>query len=97
MLTILLSDEFDHWLVGLKDRQGKARILARLRAASLGHFGDVAPVGGGMSEMRIHDGPGYRLSFRRQSEVVYVFLVGGDKSSQGRDIRRAKRTAATED
>jgi putative addiction module killer protein len=88
--TLLRSTEFDAWLRGLRDHLGKARILARIVAAELGNFGDCAPVGEGVSEMRIHTGPGYRLYYAQQGAVVYLLLVGGNKSTQARDIKRAK-------
>lgn len=87
--TFLRSEEFDAWLSGLKDRKGRARIVHRIRSAEQGNFGDCEPVGEGVSEMRIHVGPGYRAYFTRRAEVVYLLLLGGDKSSQKRDIRRA--------
>ena len=87
--VVLMSDSFRDWLRVLKDQVGKARVLARVRAAEAGNFGDCAPVGEGISEMRIHFGPGYRLYFVRRGQCVYLLLVGGDKSTQGRDIRRA--------
>ena len=94
MLTILMSDEFDHWLSKLSDRRGQARIVARIRSAGLGNFGDVASVGGGVSEMRVHDGPGYRIYFARRGKTVFLMLVGGDKSGRKRDIERAKEMLA---
>ena len=81
--------EFDQWFSGLKDRIAKGRIGQRLEAAMTGHFGDCAPVGEGVSEMRVHVGPGYRVYYVRIGEVVYLLLAGGDKSSQRRDIKRA--------
>ena len=93
MNTLLRSSRFDAWLTRLSDKQGKARILARMRAASLGNFGDCSPVGDGVSEMRIHTGPGYRVYFIRRGTVVYVPINGGDKSSQNADIVRAKKLA----
>jgi putative addiction module killer protein len=87
--TFLRSEEFDAWLAGLKDRVGRARIIHRIRSAEQGNFGDSDSVGEGISEMRIHVGPGYRAYFTRRGEVVYLLLVGGDKSSQKRDIKRA--------
>jgi len=72
--------EFDAWLSDLKDKIGKARIVKRIRAAEAGNFGDCEPVGKGVSEMRIHVGPGYRVYYTRSGEVVYLLLVGGDKS-----------------
>lgn len=89
MNSFLRSDEFDTWLVGLRDKVGRARIALRIRSAEHGNFGDCEPVGEGVSEMRIHFGPGYRVYFTRRGEVLYLLLVGGNKSSQKRDIKRA--------
>ena len=91
MNTFLRTEEFDDWLENLKDQIGKARILARIRSAEAGNFGDCEPVGDGVSEMRIHIGPGYRVYYCRSAKVVYLLLCGGDKSSQKKDIREAKR------
>ena len=93
MNTFVRSSDFDAWLSGLADQKVKARILARLRSATLGNFGDCEPVGEGISEMRIHFGPGYRVYFVRTGTTIYVLLAGGDKSSQKRDIARAKKMA----
>ena len=90
MNTFLRTPEFDAWLKGLRDAIGKARILARIRSAESGNFGDSAPVGDGVHEMRIHVGPGYRVYFCRRGDVIYLLLCGGDKSSQRKDIRLAK-------
>lgn len=87
------SDEFNAWLAALKDKMGRARILHRIRSAEHGNFGDCEPVGAGLSEMRIHLGSGYRVYFTRRGEVVYLLLIGGDKSSQKRDIKRALEMA----
>jgi len=87
--TFYRTAEFDSWLSNLKDKIGKARILKRIRAAEGGNFGDCEPVGEGVSEMRIHVGPGYRLYYTRTGEVIYLLLFGGGKSSQSRDIKRA--------
>ena len=95
MITFLRSEEFDAWLAALKDKKGRARILERIDSAEHGNFGDCEPVGEGVSEMRIHFGPGYRVYFTRRGEVVYLLLLGGDKSSQKRDIRRAIQLART--
>ena len=76
MNTFLRSDEFDAWLSALKDRIGRARIIHRIRSAEQGNFGDCERVGEGVSEMRIHVGPGYRAYFTRRAEVVYLLLVG---------------------
>jgi putative addiction module killer protein len=83
------SEPFDDWLRSLKDRAGKLRILARLTAAEHGNFGDCAAVGGDVFEMRIHYGPGYRVYYTRRGAVVYLLLMGGNKSTQRRDIKKA--------
>lgn len=85
--------EFHEWLSALSDIKAKARILARINAAQHGNFGDCEAVGEGVSEMRVHVGPGYRVYFTRRGAVVYVLLCGGDKSTQRRDIEKAKRLA----
>ncbi len=95
MNTFLKSEEFDAWLVGLKDQVGKAMIVKRIRSAEAGNFGGCEPVGEGVSELRIHYGPGYRAYFTRRGNVVYFLLLGGDKSTQKRDIKRAKTMART--
>lgn len=94
MNSFISTDAFDNWLASLTDKVGKARILQRLDSAMLGNFGDCEPVGEGVSEMRIHYGPGYRVYFTRQGTVVYLLLLGGDKSSQKRDIKLAKKLLA---
>ena len=93
MYTILRSATFNRWLSGLRDRQAVDRIVARLLAAEDGHLGDVRSVGGGVSEMRIQYGPGYRVYFITRGAELIVLLCGGDKDSQRRDIERAKRMA----
>lgn len=93
MYTVLRSVEFDQWLTGLKDAKGKARIVARIRSAELGNLGDVKPVGEGISERRIHYGPGYRVYFTQRDRLLILLLVGGDKSSQKRDVVKAKALA----
>jgi putative addiction module killer protein len=88
--TIQRTTEFDRWLGALRDGKAKARILARIASAQHGNFGDCKAIGNGVGEMRIDVGPGYRLYFMRRAETVYLLLAGGDKSTQARDIRRAK-------
>ena len=95
MYTILRTEVFDSWLTKLKDARSKARIVERIRSAERGNFGDCEPVGCGVSEMRIHFGPGYRVYFTRTGKVVYVLLCGGSKRGQQRDIARAKELART--
>ena len=93
MNSLIATPEFEQWLGKLRDAKGKARILSRLDAAALGNFGDGQSVGEGVSEMRIHFGPGYRVYFTRRGTFVYVLLIGGDKSTQKRDIKRALQMA----
>jgi putative addiction module killer protein len=87
--SLIATPEFERWLEKLRDARGKARILSRLDAAALGNFGDCKAVGEAVSEMRIHFGPGYRVYITRRGTFVYVLLIGGDKSTQKRDIKRA--------
>lgn len=89
------TEDFTSWILDLRDLQARAKIVARVRMAGLGNFGDCAPVGDGVSEMRLHFGPGYRLYFTRTGDVYYLLLVGGDKSTQKKDINRAIEMART--
>ena len=91
MYQLQRTDVFDKWLAGLRDAKGKARILARLESVRLGNLGDSKSLGGGLHELRVHAGPGYRVYFIQRREVLIVLLCGGDKSSQQRDITRARR------
>jgi len=91
MYSVQLTSEFESWLDGLKDRTSKLRIVARLRQAESGNLGDWKPVGGRISEMRVHSGSGYRLYFSRQGDVLIIMLAGGSKSTQSREIARAQR------
>ena len=79
MNTFIRSSDFDAWLSELADQKAEARVLARLRSATLGNFGDCEPVGEGVSEMHIHFGPGYRVYFVRIGTTIFVLLTGGDK------------------
>lgn len=84
------SSPYGEWFQSLKDNVTKARIRMRLRQLELGNFGDCAPVGEGVIELRIHFGPGYRIYCGRHGMELILLLSGGDKRSQGEDIRRAK-------
>jgi len=77
----------------LRDSEARARIAARVRRLAFGNAGDSKSVGEGVSEMRIHYGPGYRVYFVRRGDTLIVLLCGGDKNSQARDIVAAKRLA----
>jgi len=87
------TDAFARWLVALRDVRAKARILARLDSTRLGNLGDARSVGGGVSEMRIDVGAGYRVYFTRRQRIVVILLCGGDKSTQTKDIARAQLLA----
>ena len=89
MKSLQTTDVFDHWYDGLRDRQGRARIAARLRRVELGNFGDVRPVGSGVSELRIDYGPGYRVYLTQRGLEVVILLAGGDKRTQSKDIEAA--------
>jgi putative addiction module killer protein len=82
-----------HWLNSLRDRQGRAKIMARIDRLEEGNPGKTRSVGAGVVEMKIDFGPGYRVYFIQRGEVVIVLLCGGDKSDQEKDIQRAKALA----
>ena len=84
---------YRRWFKSLRDRQARARIRARVRRLEAGHPGDARPVGGGVVEMRVDYGPGYRVYYCRRGQSVVVLLAGGDKGSQARDIKKALRLA----
>ena len=93
MKTIVTTSIFDRWFDGLKNRTDKARIEVRIRRAESGNFGDVKPVGEGVSEMRIHCGSGYRVYFMQRGLELVILLAGGDKSTQQKDIKAALKLA----
>ena len=93
MLTIRETNDFADWLKRLRDERARARIAQRIDRLARGNPGDVAPVGEGISELRINYGPGYRVYFVQRSEVLVILLCGGDKRSQTKDIATAKRLA----
>ena len=83
-------EPFFEWLHSRRDKAAQARIRVRLRQVQAGNFGDCEPVGEGVIEIRVHLGPGYRVYCGRHGKAVVLLLSGGDKSSQARDIKRAK-------
>ncbi len=93
MVEIIQTKTFSKWLGMLRDPLAKARIVDRVLRLGNADAGDVKSVGEGVSEMRLHFGPGYRIYFLRQGTTIVVLLCGGDKSSQAEDIRQAKRFA----
>lgn len=93
MIEIRKTEIFAKWLDQLSDLRGRARILARIERLRDGNFGDWKSLGDGVGELRVDSGPGYRVYFTRVGSEIVVLLAGGDKSSQARDIRKAKELA----
>ena len=94
MVKIQKTDVFAKLLRKLRDIRAKGLILARMKKVELGSLGDHKSVGKRVSEMRIDYGPGYRIYFTRVENVTILLLIGGDKSSQARDIKKAQELAA---
>ncbi|WP_241159699.1 type II toxin-antitoxin system RelE/ParE family toxin [Desulfovibrio sp. ZJ200] len=90
MFTIVRSEKFDSWLTGLKDLSARSRILNRMDNIQKGSLGDYKSLGKGLFELRIHYGPGYRVYFTHKDDTIIFLLIGGDKSSQTRDIAIAR-------
>ena len=93
MIEIEQTATFAKWETQLRDKRARTIIAARLMRLAEGLPGDVEPVGEGISELRIHYGPGYRVYFQRRGNLLVVLLCGGDKSTQARDIATAKKLA----
>lgn len=93
MIEIKQTETFRKWRMRLKDERIRGLIASRLDRLAFGHAGDVEPVGQGISEMRIHYGPGYRIYFQKRGNTIIVLLCGGDKSTQAKDIKVAKHLA----
>jgi putative addiction module killer protein len=94
MIVIRQTQEFSDWLDALRDRKGKAAIARRIDRLALGNPGDVRPVGEGLSELRVDYGPGYRVYYIQRGAMLILLLCGGDKSTQPKDIERARRLAS---
>ncbi|WP_225776431.1 type II toxin-antitoxin system RelE/ParE family toxin [Pseudomonas sp. Marseille-Q5115] len=94
MKTIKSTDTYRNWERKLKDSRARATIIARITRLANGLAGDVKPVGQGVSELRIDYGPGYRVYFQQRGEQLVILLCGGDKSTQQRDIEKAKQLAS---
>lgn len=93
MSRLVRTPEFKKWFSKLRDRRAKLKIAERIARIASGHLGDVKSVGGGVSEARLHIGKGYRLYFIKRGGELVIMLAGGDKSSQERDIKRARELA----
>ncbi len=93
MLEIKQTSTYQKWQSKLKDRRAKALIAARIFRLANGLAGDVSPVGQGVSELRIHYGPGYRVYFKKKGALIIILLCGGDKSTQSKDIQIALKLA----
>jgi len=93
MIEIRETDVYHEWFGTIKDKRAKARIDVRIRRVSLGNFGDVKPVGKGVSELRIDYGPGYRVYFTQHGNTLVILLCGGEKSTQSKDIQQAHELA----
>ena len=92
-IQIFETSEYQRWFEGLRDLAAQMRIGVRLRRVALGNLGDHRSLGGGIYELRVDHGPGYRVYFAWRQEAAIVLLAAGDKSSQERDIRRARELA----
>ncbi len=93
MIEIKQTETFRKWQIKLKDKRAISAIALRIERLIYGNAGDVKPVGHGISELRIHYGPGYRVYFQRRGDTIIILLCGGDKSTQDNDIKTAKRLA----
>jgi putative addiction module killer protein len=93
VVEIRETELFSTWLRALRDATAKAKVAARVRRLAFGNPGDVRPVGGGISELRIQYGPGYRVYYVQRGAILIVLLCGGDKATQARDIATAKKLA----
>ena len=94
MFDVRTTELFDQWFSDLTNREARARITSRIDRLSRGNAGDFKAVGEGVSEMRIDTGPGYRVYYKQTRTTIIVILCGGDKSSQDKDIKKAKQIAA---
>jgi putative addiction module killer protein len=92
-MDIRKTEEFSKWLDGLDDIQARARVMVRIERLAMGNPGDAKAVGEGVSELRIHYGPGYRVYYKQRGSELVILLAGGNKGSQSRDIKIALRLA----
>ena len=97
MISVRQTEAYDEWFAKVRDSRLRSTILARITRVRIGNFGDTKYLRDGVSELRIDLGPGYRLYFTRRGDTVVILLVGGEKSTQERDIRRAIEMAESLD
>lgn len=93
MYAIQQSDEFAAWLKGLRDQTAKAKVIVRIKRLAVGNLGDAKHFDG-ITELRIDYGPGYRVYMAKKGKTIYLLLCGGDKSSQSKDVLKAKKILA---
>lgn len=93
MIEIRETEVYKKWFGAIKDIKTKSVIDVRIRRVSLGNFGDVEPVGRGISELKIDYGPGFRVYFLNQRNIIVILLCGGEKSTQSKDIKKAQELA----
>ena len=93
MIEIRKTDIFAKWIDNLRDIHARARILVRIERLLMGNSGDVKSVGKGISELRIDYGPGYRVYYKKVGQTLIILLAGGDKKTQAKDIKLARRLA----
>ena len=92
-MEVLYTEVFESWLNGLRDQRARASVITRIERIEDGNFGDHHLVGGGVSELRIDIGPGYRVYYTLRGSTIVILLCGGDKGTQRRDVRTAQRLA----
>ena len=93
MIEVRETGTFSEWLSGLRDARAKAEVARRVRRLALGNPGDVKPVGEGVSELRIHYDPGYRVHYVQRASLLIILLCGGDQSAQAKNIALALKLA----
>ena len=93
MITVRMMPEFSQWLQNMRDRRARKIVIGRIERAAFGNVGKIRDLGQGLAEMKIDYGPGYRLYFVRRADELIILLCGGDKSSQDRDIKQARKLA----
>jgi putative addiction module killer protein len=97
VMQIRKTDVYAEWIDNLRDLQGRARILVRVERLASGNPGDVKALSGGVSELRVHFGPGYRVYFTQRGHDIVILLAGGGKSNQPKDIQTALQLAKNQE